>query len=151
MVSAAELLVVDASVVVKWFLPDETDMALARSLLTQFAQGRVQFIAPQHIRSEVPSAITVATRGRQPRITVAQGDAAIADFLTLDLPTHDDNALVTAAYATAQQHGCAYYDGLYLALAERLGVRFILADERFYGLVRHLPFVVRLADYSPSV
>jgi predicted nucleic acid-binding protein len=148
MVSTAELLVVDASVAVKWHLPDEPDADIALLLLDQFTAAQVQLVAPQHIRAEVPSAITVATRGRQARITAAQGTAAISEFLALGLPTQDDDALIAAAYATAQQVGCAFYDGLYLALAERLGSRFILADDRFHVLIRHLPFVVWLADYE---
>ena len=148
MVATAELLVVDASVASKWHLPDEAHADIAFLLLDRFAGGTVQLIAPQHIRSEVPSAITVATRGRQPRLTPEQGDAAIDEFLTLALPTVDDDQLVRAAYATAQAYGCAFYDGLYLALAQRLGVRFILADDRFHRLIRHLPLVIRLSDYS---
>jgi predicted nucleic acid-binding protein len=148
MVATAELLVVDASVATKWHLPDEADADLALRLLDRFADGTVQLIAPQHIRAEVPSAITVATRGREPRITRAQGDAAMDEFLALALPTVDDDALVRAAAATAHEYGCAFYDGLYLALAQRLGVRFILADERFHRLIRHVPLVVWLGDYT---
>jgi predicted nucleic acid-binding protein len=134
-------------------LTDESDADLALALLVRFGRGEVQLIAPRHIRSEVPSAITVATcmvpRGRQqPRRTAEQGAQAIADFLALQLPTVDDDPLVVAAYDVAQQYGCAFYDGLYLALAQRLGVRFILADDRFYRLIRHLPFVVWLGDYN---
>ena len=76
MVATAELLVVDASVASKWHLPDEAAADIAFLLLDRFADGTVQLIAPQHIRSEVPSAITVATRGRQPRLTPEQGNAA---------------------------------------------------------------------------
>jgi predicted nucleic acid-binding protein len=148
MVTTAELLVVDASVATKWHLPDESDADLALLLLERFAAGTVQLIAPGHIRAEVPSAITVATRGRQPRITRTQGDAAIDEFLALALPTVDDDGLVRAAAATAYDYGCAFYDGLYLALAQRLDVRFILADDRFYRLIRHLPSVVWLGDYT---
>jgi predicted nucleic acid-binding protein len=147
MVAAADLWVVDASVVTKWHLPDEPDAETALLLLDRFADGAVQLIAPQHIRSEVPSAITVATRGRAPRLTVEQGRAAIDEFLELPLPTIDDAQLVRAAYRTAHEHGCAFYDGLYLTLAQRLGVRFILADDRFYRLIRGLPSVVWLGDY----
>ena len=53
-----------------------------------------------------------------------------------------------AAYATAHEFGCAFYDGLCLALVQRLDVRFILADERFHRLIRHLPFVIWLGDYA---
>ena len=155
MAAIAELLLVDASVATKWYLTDEADANIADVLLTSYGRGEIALTAPQHIRSEVPSAITVATRvvprgQQQPRRTVEQGAQAIADFLALALPTVDDDELVGAAYAAAQHYGCAYYDGLYLALALRLGVRFIIADHRFYELIRHLSFVVWLADYEAA-
>jgi len=155
MASTAELLVVDASVATKWYLTDEPDADRALALLQRFGRGEVRLVAPLHIRFEVPSAITVATRmilrgQSQPRRPSEQAARAIADFLALGLPTVDDDALIVAAYEAAQQYGCAFYDGLYVALAQRLDVRFILADERFYPLIRHLPLVVRLADYDPT-
>jgi predicted nucleic acid-binding protein len=148
MVTAAELLVVDASVACKWHLPDETDAEIAMLLLDRFADGEVQLIAPQHIRSEVPSAITVATRGKQTRLTPEQGEAAIEEFLAIGVRTIDDDSLVRATYAAARQYDCAFYDGLYLALAHRLGVRFVLADDRFYARINQLPFVVWISDYT---
>ena len=153
MAATAELLVVDASVATKWHLTDEPDADAAVALLRRYTEGELRFVAPQHIRSEVPSAITVATRmvprgQQQPRITPAQATLYINDFLALDLPTVDDDDLVRAAADAAQRYGCAFYDGLYLALAERLGVRFILADDRFHRLIQHLPRVVWLSDYS---
>ncbi len=150
MVATAELLVVDASVATKWHLPDESDADRALLLLDRFAGGEVQLIAPQHIGAEVPSAITVATRGRHARLRPDQADAAIDEFLAIALPTVDDDQLVRAAAAAAHEYGCAYYDGLYLALAQRLGVRLILADERFHVRIQHLPFVLWLADYAPG-
>ena len=153
MVATVELWVVDASVATKWHLPDEPDADRALSLLRRYIRGDLQLVAPAHIRAEVPSAITVATRAtargqQQPRITRAQAATAIGDFLALALPTVDDDLLVTAAYEVAQESGCAFYDGLYLALAQRLDVPFILADDRFYRLIQHLPFVVWLGDYT---
>ncbi len=60
MATAAELLVVDASVATKWHLTDKDDADKALALLTRYTRGEVYLIAPQHIRSEIPSAITVA-------------------------------------------------------------------------------------------
>lgn len=147
MTPTAELLVVDASVATKWHLTDEADSDIALNLLARFTGGELEFIAPAHIRAEVPSSITVATIRRPPRLTPEEGRAAIDEFLTIGVRTVEDDDLVRAAYAAARQYGCAYYDGLYLALAQRLGVRFILADRRFYTLIQHLPFVVWLPDY----
>lgn len=155
MAATAELVVVDASVATKWHLTDEPDSDAAVALLRRYTDGELRFIAPTHIRAEVPSAITVATRmvprgQQQPRITPTQATLYIDDFLALDLPTVDDDELVRAAHEVSREYGCAFYDGLYLALAIRFDVRFILADQRFYVLIRHIPSVVWLSDYTRS-
>ncbi len=78
-----KVLVVDASVATKWHLTDEEYSDVATLIIMDFARGSLDFAAPEHIRFEVPSAITVATLGRKPRITVDQGEEAIAEFLGL--------------------------------------------------------------------
>jgi predicted nucleic acid-binding protein len=141
--------VVDASVAVKWHLPDEDDADIAFALLDQFEQGEVDLLAPYHIRYEVGSAITVATLGRGPRLSRVEGELAIAEFLALQLQTRTDDALIPSAHALVHQHGCAFYDALYLALADRLQLPFITADRRLHQRIGHLPNVVWLGDYVP--
>jgi predicted nucleic acid-binding protein len=143
--------VVDASVAVKWHLPDEDDADIAFSLLDQYEQGDVDLLAPYHIRYEVGSAITVATLGRAPRLSRVEGELAIAEFLALHIETRTDEVLIPAAHALVHQHGCAFYDALYLALADRTGLPFITADRRLHQRIGHLPNVVWLGDYvAPS-
>ena len=149
MIPSTEALVVDASVAVKWHLTDEDNADQATQLLSRFAQGQTDLLAPVQIRYEVPSAITVATRGRARRITQEQGREAIEEFLALGLTTIDTDALILAAYPLVDRHGCAFYDALYLALAETLSLRFITADHKLYQRVRHLSYVVWLGDYTP--
>ncbi len=141
MTQASEALVLDASVAVKWHLVDEEYAEQAIRLLTAFEDGRLSFVAPEHIRYEVPSAITAATRGRQPRLTEEQGREAINEFLALGIRLVGDDELVRAAYPLAHRHGCAFYDGLYLALAERLQFPFLTADQKLFDRVGHLPYV----------
>lgn len=143
-------LVVDASVATKWHLTDEEYNDEATLIINRFAQGEVELVAPEHIRYEVPSAITVATLGRKPRLSVDQGREAIAEFLALGIKTVRDNDLVLAAYPLAHRYGCALYDALYLALADRLGMQFITADSKLYRLIRDLPFVLWIGDYPPA-
>ena len=100
------------------------------------------------IRYEVASAITVATFGANPRITQDQAREAIEEFLALGLPTMDTDHLIVAAYALVHQYGIALYDGLYLALAQRLQRPLITADNRFYQRVRSLPSATWIGDYS---
>lgn len=143
----AEALVVDASVAVKWHLPDEDDVAAANRLLVAFAAGDLGLVAPDVIHLEVASAITAATLGNRPRISTAEGRAAIAAFLGTAIDTRPGSDLVIAAFGLVQAHGCAFYDALYLALAQRLRLPFVTADRRFYRRTGHLPEVVMLADY----
>jgi len=150
MTQAPEGLVVDASVAVKWLLTDEEYADQAARLLTAFEDGRLSFVAPEHIRYEVPSAITVATRGRRPRLTEEQGREAIEEFLALGIRLVGDDDLVRAAYPLARRSGCAFYDALYLTLAERLRLPFLTADRRLYERVRQLPHVRWIKDYAPA-
>jgi predicted nucleic acid-binding protein len=98
-----EALVVDASVAVKWHLEGEDDNEQATLLLTRFSQGSILLVAPEQIRFEVPSAITAATLGKQPRLSQEEGKAAIDEFLALGLKTVGSDAVILAAYPLVQQ------------------------------------------------
>jgi predicted nucleic acid-binding protein len=139
--------IVDASVAVKWHLPDEDDADIAFVLLDQFDQGEIDLLAPYHIRYEVASAITVATLGRAPPLSRNDGETAIAEFIALQLRTSTEDALIPAAYALVHQHGCAFYGALYLALAEHPHIPFIMADGRLYQRIGHLPNAVWLGNF----
>jgi predicted nucleic acid-binding protein len=145
--SAPQAMVVDASVAVKWHLSDEEDAEAAALLLTRFSEQAVDLVAPDQIRYEVPNAIAVATIGQNPRLTPEQGREALEEFLGLGLPTVADNELISEAYPLVHQYGIAFYDALYLALAERLAIPLITADRRLYNRVRQLPSVIWIGDY----
>lgn len=141
---------VDASVATKWHLTDEEHTDRARLLLPRFADGQTDLWAPNYIRYEVPSAIAAATRGRSPRITIEQGMEAIRDFLSIPLKTVDTAELISDAYLLIHRHDCAFYDALYLALAQSLNVSLLTADRRFYRSVRPLAGLVWIGDYWPA-
>lgn len=143
-------LVVDASVAAKWHLTDEQDADTAKLLLARFGAGEVDLVAPDQIRYEVCNAIAVATIGPTPRMTAEQGKEAVEEFLGLGLPTVADNELIAEAYPLVHQYGCAFYDALYVALAERLEIPFVTADRRLYERVRHLPYVIWIGDYAAN-
>lgn len=148
MSSDAEAAVVDASVAVKWHLTDEEDADKAADLLAQFVRGQIVLVAPDQIRYEVPSAIAAATLGRRPRLTPGQGRDAVEEFLALGVRTIGDQELILAAYSLVHQYGCAFYDALYLALAQRLQLSLVTADRKLYQRVGYLPEVVWVGDYG---
>lgn len=145
MAAAIDELVLDASLAVAWHLKDEEHSDLARQFLPALVAGELKFVAPQHIRYEVPNAITVAAF--RSRLSRAEARLALAEFHGLDIPTVTDAALVVAAQGLAFQYGCALYDGLYLALAERLNLRLITADRKLYNTVSTHPLVVWITAY----
>jgi len=119
-------------------------------VLSAFRDNQIALVAPDHIRYEVASALRVATRTNPPRITDGQAKRAILDFLSLELQTVSDNALIMAGYAAAGEYGCAFYDGLYVALAERSNLPLLTSDHKLYQRIRHLPQVLWLGHWSPS-
>ena len=148
MSAEAPALVVDASVAVKWHLPDEELSDVAALVLNRFGSGGLELYAPAQIRFEVPAAITVAAGGRAPRVTVEQCREAVEEFLALGLTTVDRDSLILGALPLAQRHSIAFYDALYLALAQELDIPLITADRRFYERIRGLPLALWLGTYG---
>lgn len=118
---------------------DEAHADLALALLARFAAGDIELLAPAHIRFEVPSVLTVATLRTPARLTAAEAHAAIEAFLDLPLLTYDDTPLLSASFPLARQYGLAYYDAVYLALAQREQAPLITADRRAYARIAALP------------
>ncbi|MHB8575578.1 MAG: type II toxin-antitoxin system VapC family toxin [Dehalococcoidia bacterium] len=139
--------ILDASIAAKWYLNDEEFVDECQLLLDRYVDGSLRLIAPLHILYEVPNAILVASRRQPPRLPRDQALTAIREFISLAIPTVHDEALVWAATVLAEQTGCALYDGLYLALSNRLSLPLITADTKLYQLVGHLPNVVTITDY----
>ena len=122
------MIVVDASVIVKWFIP-EVDAAPAKALLSTADE----LVAPELARVEVASALI--RKGIRQELTGADVEntlrawfRALADGQIFLLPNADD-VEVAAKLALELQHPLP--DCLYLAAAERLGVALITADRAF--------------------
>ncbi len=150
MASAADRLVLDASVAIKWQLADEDHSDLAQELLRRYRVGEVSLIAPEHIHYEVFNALTVASRLRRPRLKQQEAVVATDEFLRLAIPTVTDDALLRAARTLTYQYGCSFYDSLYLALAERLNRPLITADQKFFNLIAAHPLALLITDYRNS-
>jgi predicted nucleic acid-binding protein len=147
MEKTAEALVVDASVAAKWYLRDETDVEQADLLLTRFTTGELILVAPEQVRYEIPATISVATLGARPRMSKDDGRVAIETFLALGVHTFGSDDLILSAFSLVHQHGVAFYDGLYLALAT---IPFITADNRLYQRIAGLPGVIWISDYQAA-
>jgi len=122
------MIVVDASVIVKWFVPEVGD-AGAKALLS----AADELVAPELARVEVTSAlIRKAIRGQLSGAdagnTLRAWFRALAAGQIFLLPDADD---IEAAAELALELQHPLPDCLYLAAAERLGVALITADRAF--------------------
>jgi predicted nucleic acid-binding protein len=134
------LLVIDASVAAKWFLParGETLAEEAVELLGRYAQGKVRFVVPDLFWAEFGNILWKATR--LGRLTEAAADSAIEAMRDRKLPTVSSMSLLAQAFAIATAFDRTVYDSLYVALAVEGKAQLVTADERLANaLAAHLP------------
>ena len=114
------MIVIDASVAVKWFLPEPLS-ELAESLL----HGQTVRIAPEHILAEVGQVLVFAERAKKiSHADVREAVAALSELVQLR-PTRE---LIGQAIDIAAEIGCTTYDALYVATAEQCDAALVTAD-----------------------
>jgi predicted nucleic acid-binding protein len=125
------MLVVDASVVVRWFVEQEGH-AEAALWLERFIEDSSLLVAPDLLRFEVHGALARLTPKKDP--TWAR--RSFQRFERLGLRTvSTDGALFARALELSFKLSIAGYDAVYLAHAEALGTAWLTADQR---IVRRL-------------
>lgn len=141
------LYVIDAGVVVKWFIPEE-DSAIAHRLLERYLQGLDITIAPDLLISECGNVFW--RRCRQGDMTAEEATETIVDLLTLNMPLVPASSLVQSALQLALQHQRTVYDSLYLVLAQERNCSLMTADERFFNAVgSQFPNLQLLRNWQP--
>jgi len=139
------VIVVDASLALKWHLP-EAYSDEASTLLQEWRVHRVRLLAPILFTYEVTSAL--AKRVRFAELTVEQAIARLEAILAGEvrffrIETHHRRALELAARFGLT----AAYDAHYLALAESHQCEFWTADQRLWNsMKRELDWVRWLGE-----
>jgi predicted nucleic acid-binding protein len=149
-VNPQRTLVVDASVVLAFYLPAEPYKAQALSLLSDVAKGTIELIVPTLTRYEVLNALSRAVRGLKGKtLPLAEAKEILKALESLDLREKDVSGLEEEILGFTLEYGCTAYDGAYLALAAKESAPFITGDSRLYQVVREkLPWVLWLGDYG---
>jgi predicted nucleic acid-binding protein len=123
--------IVDASVVVKWFVP-EVDSEVACQLLNTSHD----YYAPRLLFAE--TAKTIWKKIRREELAVDRGQRLVEDISRIAVHTVPCRGLAEEARVLANATATTVYDALYLALAVRLKTRVITADERFASAVSRI-------------
>jgi predicted nucleic acid-binding protein len=126
--------VVDASVVVKWFVPEIHSDAARRLLVLPH-----EYVAPDLLFAE--TANTIWKKIRREELTAEEGQRLIADIGQIGVETVPCRALAEDAHALANATGRTLYDSMYVALAARFNTRAITADDRLETALKRIPAV----------
>ena len=142
------LLVVDASVVLKWQLDDEEYIPQATALRNDFYSRRaVKAIAPHLLIYEVTNGILTAVRRK--RLVSDKALEAINNLMELGVELREVEPEMILKLSLA--HNLAAYDAAYLALAESEGCELWTGDRPFYQAVKDgVSRVKWIADYVPA-
>ena len=142
----------DASVAVKWIIPDEIYSAQARALLRRAGRGDVRLYGPPHLKGEVTNALLqrVRTRELARQLSVDAARAALALFLIVPVKMEIPPRLYEESLSFALAHNLpSIYDSINVVLARELGADLWTADQRLLRAVSGVaPWVRSIADYS---
>ena len=119
-------LVIDASVGLKWFLPEVHSIVSRRLTL-----GNFELNVPSLFYVEVGNALWMKTRRSE--LTPADAETIFSELSALPLLRHPDAPLGATGLSIALQTQRSVYDCIYLALAIQLGTQVVTADARFWN------------------
>lgn len=141
-------LVVDASVIAKWVLPEPMS-AEARALLDH------ELLVPDLAFTEIANLLTM--RVIRAEMTAAEASRALQIVLSLNPISVPSRDLVSEALAMAGNLQHPAYDLVYVALARQQGARFVTADKRLVAKIRNLDLpppwanlVTPLTEFQPG-
>jgi predicted nucleic acid-binding protein len=122
-------LVVDASVAVKWFLPEIHSQAASRLL-----NGEFELMAPDLIWSELGNVLWKRWRRRE--LTREAASEIIRDFNRYPLRIVRSGPILDDSWRLASTLNGSFYDSVYLALAETQKCALVTADLNFFNALR---------------
>ncbi len=138
-------LVIDASVVVKWAVPDseaEENREEAMAVLTTILRGEASVLQPPHWLAEAAAVIT------RLRPDLAEESIGLLDLM--EFPVAMDIAVLQRASQMARALNHHLFDTLYHAVALEHGATLVTADGRYARKAKKLGRLIPLKDWGRS-
>ena len=136
---------VDASVLVKWVIPDplvERDLDRAAALLQAYRASQVELLEPPHWLAEVGAVLA--------RLRPETAATALDLLYALEIPTAAEVEVYKRAAAMARELNHHLFDTLYHALAIEAGATLVTADERYWRKAKDSLAIERLSTWELS-
>lgn len=129
-------LVVDASVAVKWLIPEEYSQQ-ALKLLKMLAEGVTELHAPLILKYEVYNALR--TYVSRKIITAENAHRLSRIFSQIELRYHEPSwNVLQVSLKQAIEYGITVYDAIYITLAQELDATLITADKHLCQRIKNI-------------
>lgn len=144
------LLVVDASVAAKWYLPEELSDEAVR-FLEAGVRGEVRLVAPSLLQPELGNVLW--KRYRRGEVSPERIREVWTAFEAAPLSLVESGSLMPGAIEIAIGYECTVYDAVYVALAEAgaaEGAAMLTADSKLVARFAGTPFAGRIQALTES-
>jgi predicted nucleic acid-binding protein len=141
----SQTIVVDASVVIKWFIP-EPDSNKAVKLRDRHIKGSLTLIAPDLLVYEVANALS-----NHPDLSVDEIKQDLEALLMLDLDLiQPSGEFVSSIAEDARKYAVSVYDSSYIALAKATSSSLITADRNLCEKAKKAGLALTLDEYDDA-
>jgi predicted nucleic acid-binding protein len=132
-----KVVVLDSSVVIKWFRQEEVLADMALLWRERFLNGSALVVVPDLMAYEIANALAY-----KQDLSTEQVQGAARSLFDMELEWAGPSAALSErAIELARTYGISVYDGVFVALAESLSARLITADRRLVDRLSTLKFV----------
>ncbi len=125
--------VVDASVAIKWYVPEVHEPEAVLLL-----NGQHELHVPDLIFPEIGNIVWKKVRKGQ--VSESVGEEIIASVASKSWTIHPHDQIIKSAYAGAVATGQTVYDWIYLILAISRSCELVTADEKFHKALERTAF-----------
>lgn len=137
------MLVLDASVVNKLFLPNEADYEKALALINSHLSGKNEIIVPDLLFYEVANTLATKSNLQQRQVESSLNELNSYNFQTQTVGLE----LLIKTAGLAKKFKISIYDLVYLTVAEDFNCDLVTADEKFLQAVKS-PLAISLSSHK---
>ena len=131
-----EIMILDSSVIFKWFFDEEgTDRALA--ILQDIQKEKISMFAPRLLFYEIGNSLLYHKPFTEDKIKYASKILEELSFSFYDFTFQEWNTIIDEAH----HYNISFYDYSYLFLAKQLNTQLITADTKLFKKNKNLGFV----------
>lgn len=132
--------VIDTSVVLKWFRPDEPYSSTALVIRRAYLEETLELVMPDLALYEAANVL----RHRASETMAVQ---AVESLFDLRLPIHRlDRQGLQNALRVSFRYQITVYDAVFLSVAQGLHLQLVTADRQFYQAIHQLPGIFFLQN-----